>query len=149
MTISRWILLRIRNVLNKTCRENQNTHFMFYNFLPKIMLLVKSCRQIWWKHRRYKWRNMTHTLCKLDKQGHTSGRARPFTHPRPPAPARMRKHTDKYVVLLFHGNIFTLHVHCFSFRAHRLSLPSRIAKLYKSRWSIASVSYSLALPDLR
>jgi hypothetical protein len=32
MTISRWILLRMRNVLNKSCRENQNTHFMLSNF---------------------------------------------------------------------------------------------------------------------
>ena len=31
MTISRWILLRIRNV-SKKFRENQNTHFMFNNF---------------------------------------------------------------------------------------------------------------------
>jgi hypothetical protein len=29
MTISRWILYRMRNVLEKYCRDNQNTHFMF------------------------------------------------------------------------------------------------------------------------
>ena len=32
MTISRWIFFRMRNVLNKSCRENRNTHFMFSNF---------------------------------------------------------------------------------------------------------------------
>ena len=32
MTISRWILLSMRDVLDESCRENQNTHFMF-NFL--------------------------------------------------------------------------------------------------------------------
>ena len=36
LTISRLILLKMRNVLDKSCRENQNTHFMFNNFFPKI-----------------------------------------------------------------------------------------------------------------
>ena len=30
--ISRSVLLRVNNVSDKTCRENQNTHFMFNNF---------------------------------------------------------------------------------------------------------------------
>jgi hypothetical protein len=38
MTISRWILPRIRNVSDRHCRENQNTHFIFGNFF------FKSCR---------------------------------------------------------------------------------------------------------
>jgi hypothetical protein len=38
MTISRWILLRMRNVSNKSCRENQNTHSMVNNWFRK------SCR---------------------------------------------------------------------------------------------------------
>jgi hypothetical protein len=32
MTVSRQILLRMRNVLDKICRENQNAHFIFNNF---------------------------------------------------------------------------------------------------------------------
>ena len=28
--ISRTVLLRMRNVSNKSCRENQNTHFVFF-----------------------------------------------------------------------------------------------------------------------
>ena len=32
MTISRSILLIMRKASDKTCRENQNTHFMFDNF---------------------------------------------------------------------------------------------------------------------
>ena len=32
MTISRRILLGKRNVSMRSCRENQNTHFMFDNF---------------------------------------------------------------------------------------------------------------------
>jgi len=38
MIISRWILLRMKNVLDSSWRENQNTHFMFSNFFPKIMI---------------------------------------------------------------------------------------------------------------
>jgi hypothetical protein len=29
---SRWVLVRLRNVSDKSCRENENTHFMFNNF---------------------------------------------------------------------------------------------------------------------
>ena len=36
VTVSRSILLRLRNVSGKSCRENQNTHFVFSNF-PKIL----------------------------------------------------------------------------------------------------------------
>ena len=37
MTTARYIFLRMRNILDKSCRENQNTHFMFNTFvLPKI-----------------------------------------------------------------------------------------------------------------
>ena len=32
MTMSCWILLRMRNISDKSCRENQNTHFMYNNF---------------------------------------------------------------------------------------------------------------------
>jgi len=34
ITIPRTILLRRRNVSNKSCRENYNTHFVFCNFFP-------------------------------------------------------------------------------------------------------------------
>ena len=30
------ILVRMRNVLDKSCRENQNTHFIFSNFPPPL-----------------------------------------------------------------------------------------------------------------
>jgi hypothetical protein len=35
MTTSRWILLRMRNVSNKSCRKNQNTCFMFSGFFSR------------------------------------------------------------------------------------------------------------------
>jgi hypothetical protein len=37
MIISRSVLLRGRNVSDKSCTENQNTHFMFSKFFPKIV----------------------------------------------------------------------------------------------------------------
>jgi hypothetical protein len=46
MKISRWILLRMRSVWDKSCRENQNTHFMFSSlFFPrrKLCRLWKKC----------------------------------------------------------------------------------------------------------
>ena len=36
LTTSRYIILRMRNVLDKCSGENQNMHFMFNNFFPKI-----------------------------------------------------------------------------------------------------------------
>jgi hypothetical protein len=41
MIISCSVLLRMRNVFDKICRENENTHFMFNNFFPIIVLLVR------------------------------------------------------------------------------------------------------------
>ena len=42
MKTSRWILLRMRNVSNKSCRETPNTLFMFCNFfLQKIVLFMR------------------------------------------------------------------------------------------------------------
>ena len=43
---SRSVLLRIRNVSDKSCRENQNTHFEFNIFLPKIVPFMKKCGKI-------------------------------------------------------------------------------------------------------
>ena len=40
-TISRWIILRMRNVLDESCRENQNTHFAFSNVLLKIVSFMR------------------------------------------------------------------------------------------------------------
>ena len=37
LIISATFLLRIRNVSDKSCREYQNTHFIFNNFFPKIV----------------------------------------------------------------------------------------------------------------
>jgi len=41
MTISRSVLLRMRNVSEKSCRKNQNTHFVFGNCFPKIVPFMR------------------------------------------------------------------------------------------------------------
>jgi hypothetical protein len=46
MKTSRWILLRVRNVSDKICRENQNTRFMSNNFIFSKKLAVY---EIMWK----------------------------------------------------------------------------------------------------
>ena len=35
MIVSSWVFLRIRNVVDKRCTENQNTHFVFNNSPPE------------------------------------------------------------------------------------------------------------------
>jgi hypothetical protein len=41
MIISRSFLLRMRSVSDQTCKENQNKHFMFNNFLMKILRCMR------------------------------------------------------------------------------------------------------------
>jgi len=44
---SRWIILTMRNFADKSCRENQNKHFMFNNAFLKIFIFMGQCGQIW------------------------------------------------------------------------------------------------------
>ena len=46
MVVSRWILLRMRNVSDKSCREDQNTHFIFNTF-SKNCTIYKTVWKIW------------------------------------------------------------------------------------------------------
>jgi len=39
--ISRSVPLRMRNVSDKSCTENQNTHFVFGNFFSKIVPFMR------------------------------------------------------------------------------------------------------------
>jgi len=45
MIISHSVFLRMRNVSDKNCRENQNTHFIFNNSPPKkkIVSFMRKC----------------------------------------------------------------------------------------------------------
>ena len=46
LTISCPVLLRMRNVSDKSCRENQNTCFIFNNFFLKIVPFMRPCAKI-------------------------------------------------------------------------------------------------------
>jgi len=46
MIISRLVLLRMRNVSDKSCRENQNTDFVFRNVFPEN----RAVYEIMWKN---------------------------------------------------------------------------------------------------
>jgi len=39
--IYRSIILKMRNISDKNCRENQNTYFVFSNFFPKILPFLR------------------------------------------------------------------------------------------------------------
>ena len=39
--ISRSVLLKMKNVTHKSCRENQNTHFKVSNFSSKIVPFMR------------------------------------------------------------------------------------------------------------
>jgi hypothetical protein len=43
------------NFIDKSCRENQNTHFMFSNFFfSKILGFMRWYRRMWWSQRGHK-----------------------------------------------------------------------------------------------
>ena len=53
--ISLSVLLRMRNVSDKSCRENQNTHFIFNNFFfdyPAVYEIMLTNKQRRAGHRR-------------------------------------------------------------------------------------------------
>jgi hypothetical protein len=41
ITITCWILFIMRNISNRSCRANQNTHFMISNVCPKIVPFMR------------------------------------------------------------------------------------------------------------
>ena len=55
MIISCSVLLRMRNVSDKSCRENNNRHFMFSNVFPNILLLIRLCEKIWYSQTGHRW----------------------------------------------------------------------------------------------
>jgi len=103
MAMSRSIVLRIRNVLDKSCGENENTDFTFHNVFPKIVPSVRSCGKIWQRRG-----GATHLTIKQGACVLHAGKLRIQTHTQ-----------NKQCLLLFHCNDgcrtrlnVTLHVHC-------------------------------------
>ena len=60
------VLLRMRNVSDKRSRENQNTHFMCYNFFLKIVTFTRWCGKIWYSRTGHRGQyNTAHVHCML------------------------------------------------------------------------------------
>ena len=142
MTITRWILLRMKNVTYKTCIEHQNTHFMFTDFFPEKRAFyeimsknmvqpertqtIKRLRVAYWIKQAYtrastRRRSCTHTHVPI--------------HPRTSARGRMRmaSPTHAHTLIALHGNSVswtrfnvTSHVHCLSVLFNLL--------IWNSRW---------------
>ena len=95
MTISRWILLKIRNVCNKSHWENKNVHFMSNNFFvenrPIYKIMSKNVKLE--RPQMTIWRR---TACWISK----ATRAQTHTRARAPTPTDARTHTQKYVILI-------------------------------------------------
>ena len=53
--ITRSVLLRKRNVPYESYRENQNTHFAFYNFLSNIVPFMRKCGKILYRRAGHRW----------------------------------------------------------------------------------------------
>ena len=102
LIISRLFLLRMRNLSHKSCRENQNTHFVFSN------ASIKSCR-LWVKvekNCRAGRQNITiwrmRIACWISKATNTHSEYVMFIHSTTTMVARMCLSV-------------TLYVHCFSY----------------------------------
>jgi hypothetical protein len=114
MTMHRWILLRMRHISNKSCRENLNTHFMFSNFFLKSRRLwdnVEKCGGAWeatnnvtiWRIRVECWISKA-TRSQAHAHRHAPG------HPRAVARARARTHTHTHK----HTHTQICNTYCFS-----------------------------------
>jgi hypothetical protein len=99
MTISRWIPQRMRNDSNKSCKQNQNTHFKFSISFPKIVPFMRSCRKICWKQRRCKWqysRALHAGVARVHERKHTPAlvHAQTYTHVHAQTHTRAPKHAE-------------------------------------------------------
>jgi hypothetical protein len=61
--ISCWMLLRMRNVSDKSCRENQNIRFVFNTFFLKIVPFMRQYAKLCQSQRGHRWQyNTAHVL---------------------------------------------------------------------------------------
>jgi hypothetical protein len=66
MIISHWILLRMRNILGKSCTENQNTHFIFNKFFKENCALVRYSGKTCYSQTGHKWQyNTVQNRCQI------------------------------------------------------------------------------------
>jgi hypothetical protein len=70
MVISHWMLLRMRNTSDKSCREKQNTHFMSKAFFLKIVPFMRKFRVVEPGGGHRLQHNAVHAYCVLDNLGY-------------------------------------------------------------------------------
>jgi hypothetical protein len=100
MTISRWILLRMRNVSNESCTEHQNTHFMFRNFFRKPFRLWDNVSKYVGARDSARWQNGG-AFHATRAQTHASARAAPTpSHTHASTHLRVQTRTQKFVTLV-------------------------------------------------
>ena len=122
--ISRWILLRMRNISYKCCRENQNTRFMFSNFFSENREVYEIMSKNEVEPKRPQMAIRWRVACWISKatraQAHAIARAPTFTYMR--AHARTGLHTEicknccfstATMVSWTHLSV-TLYIHCLS-----------------------------------
>jgi hypothetical protein len=69
--ICRWILLRVRNVSDRSCRENQSTRISCSLNFSRKSYRIWNDGKIWWSLRGRRWQyNTAHARCLLDNHGH-------------------------------------------------------------------------------
>jgi hypothetical protein len=77
MTISRSVLLRVRNVSDKNCREHHNKHFISNDFyFPKIVSFIRQCGKTWYSQTEHRWQTITRrnvANCMRNNQGNNTG----------------------------------------------------------------------------
>ena len=71
IVVSRWILLRMRNISYKICRENQNTKFMFSKF---FLTKNRDVCELMWRHIMWRHTMWKHTMWKHIMWRHTMWR---------------------------------------------------------------------------
>jgi hypothetical protein len=85
----------MRTFLHKSCRENQNTLFMFIKFFPKITPFMRQCQKMWWILRGYRshiWH--MYVVCWIRKATCT------HVHAHAHSPRHTHAHTYKYVIFI-------------------------------------------------
>jgi hypothetical protein len=133
----------MRNVLDKICEENKNTHYMFGKFFPKIMPFVRKYRAREAANGRSIWRmRVSCWISKATRARACSRPTRPGTHTfkHPHAQTHTHTHKEIHVYSTFCSTtakifsrthpIVTVYVHCLSCLLH-IHASSRECKKYQ------------------
>ena len=108
MTLSRWVLPKIRIVLNKRCREIQSRHFISSNIFLENGAVYEIMSKNLMESERTQMsirRRLAFWISKATRAGvHARARAPPHTHMHTRTPSRARAHrhthTQRYVILI-------------------------------------------------